>query len=187
MPHFKKMMPDDKKFKEMEELILVLKNELRERSENEKREKKRLKEEFNEAQQTQLVQKIETSSSKYEEVKSSQKKSRIITRRETKNLAVENLATQKVAGVINTVNPIAWIAKSIEDVPVRYSEIFSFYPEGSGLKSVDFNVLQSDCHHHEIKYVINTPNEVKIEVTLYDWLDVWSTKATLEFLIIEEE
>ena len=50
---------------------------------------------------------------------------------------------------------------------------------------VDRRVLSSDCHHYEITCKKNSLEHVEIEVALYDWGDVWSTKATVEFSITE--
>jgi hypothetical protein len=111
---------------------------------------------------------------------------RIESRTETKKLSVENSALGKTAGVINTVSPVAWVYKGINDVPVRYSETFTFISKGHGFKTIDTRVLEHDCHHYEINHVKKEPKEYKIEVKLFDWPDVWSTKATIEFAITEE-
>ena len=110
---------------------------------------------------------------------------RFNTRTETKNLDVQNDTGGRVAGVINTVNPLAWIIKIAKDVPLRYSETFYFYAQKGGIKCVDARVISNDCHHYEIEYLEKTLEVFKIKVKLYDWGDVWSTKATIEFSITE--
>lgn len=74
-------------------------------------------------------------------------------------MSVENLAILKTVGVINAVNPLAYAAKGFMDVPVRYSETFTFRAKGNGFKSIDAHMLESDCHHYEIKKVKNELKE----------------------------
>lgn len=101
-------------------------------------------------------------------------------------MAAQNDALARAAGAVNTINPLAWIVKGVKDVPVRVSETFVFLPQGEGLRSVDARMLQHDCHHYDVTYVKNERQEVRISVKLYDWPDVWSTTATIEFAITED-